>query len=42
MVGNFDRNVSISEKENVKQKSESLKSTNRKIIQRPDNNEETA
>ena len=42
MLHNFDWNVSISEKEKVKQKSESPKSTNRKIIQRTSNNEETA
>ena len=42
MLDNFDWNVSISEKEKVKQKSESPKSTNRKIIQRTGNNEETA
>ena len=42
MLHNFAWNVSISEKEKVKQKSESPKSTNRKIIQRTSNNEETA
>ena len=42
MLHNFDWNVSISEKEKVKQKSESPKSTNRKIIQKKSNNEETA
>ena len=42
MLHNFDWNVSISEKEKVKQKSESPKSTNRKIIQKTSNNEETA
>ena len=42
MLHNFDWNVSISEKEKVKQKSESPKSTNRKIIQKTSNNEVTA
>ena len=42
MLDNFDWNVSISEKEKLKQKSEFPKSTNRKIIQRTSNNEETA
>ena len=41
MLDNFDSNVSISEKENVKLKSESPKTSNRKIIQRTANNEET-
>ena len=42
MLDNFDWNVSISEMEKVKQKSESPKSSNRKIIQRTSNNKETA
>ena len=42
MVDNFDSNVSISEKEKFKQKSEFPKSSNRKIIQRTGNNEGTA
>ena len=42
MLQNFGWNVNISEKEKVKQKSESPKSTNRKIIQKTSNNEETA
>ena len=41
MLDNFDSNVSISEKENVKLKSESPKTSNRKIIQRTGNSEET-
>ena len=41
-LDNFDWNVSISEKEEVKQTSVSFKSNNRKIIQRTGNNEETA
>ena len=42
MLDNFDSNVSISEKEKFKQKSEFPKSSNRKIIQRTGNNEGTA
>ena len=43
MLDNFDWNMSISAKEKVKQKSESPKTSNRKtIVQRTDNNEETA
>ena len=42
MLDNFDWNVSISEKEKVKQKSESPKASNRKtMVQRTDRNEET-
>ena len=41
ILGNFDWNVNISEKEQVKQKNESPKTSNRKIIQRTASNEET-
>ena len=41
ILGNFDWNVNVSEKEQVKQKNESPKTSNRKIIQRTANNEET-
>ena len=42
ILDNFDWNVNISEKEQVKQKSESSKTSNRKVMQRTGNNEETA
>ena len=42
MLDNFDSNVSISEKKKVQQKSMSPKTSNRKRIQRTDNNEVTA
>ena len=41
ILDNFDWHVNISEKEQGKQKSESPKTSNRKIIQRTGNNEET-
>ena len=41
ILDNFDWHVNISEKEQGKQKSESPKTSNRKVIQRTGNNEET-